>query len=515
MNKKEVFWLHGFLLVFIFHSFALGNLSWGGLEPGTFRTGFRLVSIQDISRFYPNNDSAGLTPRTIRIYIWYPAVESEQTCMKLNDYIKLAVDDFNIPKLEGQRKNIFDVLPVQLQKGVPSEKINNLLNKHTFAKRNIAPKTGKYPLIVFGQGLYYESPLSHFVMCEFLASHGYVVATCPLLGTHYRLVNLNTEDLETQVRDLEFVLGYTKIFPYVNPRKIGLVGYDIGGMAGLILAMRNPTIRAFLSMDSGINFQHHSGLPQTHPSYREERFTIPWMHMTQARFVKYFRDELKKSSLFQRKKYGPSYLVHVPTTNHGCFSSYAVMGIENPLSGYWEIVEKNLDNLHNRICTTVLAFFEGYLKQNQSYINRLYKKTRGKEHSDFSIRFELKPGIVPPPSNAELVNLIINKGVKILKPELERLRNGYPIEEIFDESVINWLGYHFLLWWDRIDEALEVFKLNVWLFPNSANAHDSLAEAYMIVGNMELAIMNYKKSLELNPDNKNTAEKLKKLQQKK
>ena len=48
--------------------------------------------------------------------------------------------------------------------------------------------------------------------------------------------------------------------------------------------------------------------------------------------------------------------------------------------------------------------------------------------------------------------------------------------------------------------------------PASSNAFDSLAEAYMKAGNKQLAIENYKKSLELNSYNNNAAEMLKKLQ---
>lgn len=44
----------------------------------------------------------------------------------------------------------------------------------------------------------------------------------------------------------------------------------------------------------------------------------------------------------------------------------------------------------------------------------------------------------------------------------------------------------------KIDEAIEVFKLNVELDPNSAIIHDSLGEAFMKNGDAENAIKNYK-----------------------
>lgn len=79
------------------------------------------------------------------------------------------------------------------------------------------------------------------------------------------------------------------------------------------------------------------------------------------------------------------------------------------------------------------------------------------------------------------------------------------------EAQMNNIGY-FLLRKNKIKEAVEVFKLNVEAHPASANAYDSLGEAYMKAGKKELAVSNYKKSLELNPQNKNAAEKLKQLQ---
>ena len=75
------------------------------------------------------------------------------------------------------------------------------------------------------------------------------------------------------------------------------------------------------------------------------------------------------------------------------------------------------------------------------------------------------------------------------------------------------MGY-WLLGKKRIEEAVEIFKMNVEDFPNSANAYDSLGEAYMTKGDKELSIKNYKRSLELNPNNANAVENLRRLQYK-
>lgn len=50
------------------------------------------------------------------------------------------------------------------------------------------------------------------------------------------------------------------------------------------------------------------------------------------------------------------------------------------------------------------------------------------------------------------------------------------------------------------EEAFEMFKVNIKLYPASWHAYDSIGEAYATTGNKDEAILNYKKSLELNPD---------------
>ncbi|MBE0664959.1 MAG: tetratricopeptide repeat protein, partial [Candidatus Aminicenantes bacterium] len=80
----------------------------------------------------------------------------------------------------------------------------------------------------------------------------------------------------------------------------------------------------------------------------------------------------------------------------------------------------------------------------------------------------------------------------------------------FDESSINSFAYE-LLNSGKTEEAIMVFGLNVKIFPESANAFDSLAEAYMKNGQKELAVKNYEKTLALDPGNTNAQKMLEKL----
>ena len=93
------------------------------------------------------------------------------------------------------------------------------------------------------------------------------------------------------------------------------------------------------------------------------------------------------------------------------------------------------------------------------------------------------------------------------------------------EASVNRAGYR-LLNGKKYQEAIAVFQLNVETYPESANACDSLAEAYLTSGNKEQAITFYNRILETVPRDKkadrafleglksNALEKLKELQKK-
>lgn len=65
----------------------------------------------------------------------------------------------------------------------------------------------------------------------------------------------------------------------------------------------------------------------------------------------------------------------------------------------------------------------------------------------------------------------------------------------------------------RVKQAIEDFKLNVEAYPESFNVYDSLGEAYMVNSDKELAIKNYQKSVDLNPQNTYGLDMLKRLKQ--
>ncbi|MFM2268592.1 MAG: hypothetical protein RL757_2033 [Bacteroidota bacterium] len=81
---------------------------------------------------------------------------------------------------------------------------------------------------------------------------------------------------------------------------------------------------------------------------------------------------------------------------------------------------------------------------------------------------------------------------------------------IATEGELNSAGY-VLMAQDKTKEALQLFKINVNIFPNSANCYDSLAEAFLKTGDKAKALTYYERALSLNPTSKTLQETVEKL----
>ncbi len=141
-------------------------------------------------------------------------------------------------------------------------------------------------------------------------------------------------------------------------------------------------------------------------------------------------------------------------------------------------------------------------------------KTSSSKNYEQALR--LNPKSYPWEKEAEytiqLEQALFTEGPVTLRKKFSHLRKSHPDFEPHAERVLNDLGYE-ILEMKRNEEAIAVFKINADSFPESWNVYDSLGEAYMIIGNKELAIKNYEKSVELNPQNVNGKNMLKKLKE--
>lgn len=135
---------------------------------------------------------------------------------------------------------------------------------------------------------------------------------------------------------------------------------------------------------------------------------------------------------------------------------------------------------------------------------------------DIASLFPNRPAVSSPagqmqePVSRLLQRAIDDQGVSEAIEQYRQLQASEKSRYDYSERVLNIFGID-LVYMKHFETAIKVLSLVVEEHPQSANAYDSLAWAYMKSGQVEPAIVNYEKSLQLNPENANAVRKLEEL----
>jgi CubicO group peptidase (beta-lactamase class C family) len=105
---------------------------------------------------------------------------------------------------------------------------------------------------------------------------------------------------------------------------------------------------------------------------------------------------------------------------------------------------------------------------------------------------------------------LVKTGIPAARQLLQKLKKDTAHYNL-SEYEMNLLAYQ-LMWSNRDSLAAEVFKTDLDLFPDSWNVYDSYGELLLKMGKTEEAIMMYKMSMVLNPENENGKRTLERLQ---
>lgn len=137
---------------------------------------------------------------------------------------------------------------------------------------------------------------------------------------------------------------------------------------------------------------------------------------------------------------------------------------------------------YQMLCRMVLDFFDEKLKGDRDGARRLEAEVA---RTDGGVLTH-EDALTAPPSAAEFLAIINKQGFEAATAIVDRYRREIPDDPMADQTLFNDLGYR-LIAERRFQEAIGIMRLVTYAFPNSANAADSLADAYMATGQKQAA----------------------------
>jgi tetratricopeptide (TPR) repeat protein len=281
----------------------------------------------------------------------------------------------------------------------------------------------------------------------------------------------------------------------VDATKVGVAGHSLGGVEAFIFAMRNANVSAAIGLDGTYGFSGSSARLLTNAyDYLPTAMRAALLDLRRP-------DGNEGSTLdlaaLHGMNYADRYFITLPKMHHSDFTAFAMVAWIFNLGNSPDFVERfgwtrqTGSTGYQSVCELVRTFLDEELKGDRQALARLL--TEASQVTGSTVTHE-QP-IAAPPSSTDFVDIIgrygLDSAVKLVKMyQLEALR-----DDIVNERALNSIGYE-LLGEHRSADALAVFRLVTFAHPASANAEDSLGDAYLAEGQQSNARAAYQRAVD-------------------
>lgn len=248
-----------------------------------------------------------------------------------------------------------------------------------------------------------------------------------------------------------------------------IAGFSMGGYGALVLSLRHPDRFSFAASIAGaIMYPRDTEILDTIPRYE---FAVPSTDQAFGKIPNRYRDEFDPFRLYKYLSLEDFPYIFLFSGLQDYFSAIPVAQRElaDSLKTYGAFYEYHeLQGGHNS--KTVDASLSILLPRIEYLRSRYYKSI-----------------------SSVLWHRYLKSGIDSTIQVYHELKAKNANEYNFSEAELNILGYQ-LLSMEKVNEAIEIFKLNIEQYPESSNVYDSLGETLEKNNKLEQAAENYKKA---------------------
>ena len=329
--------------------------------PGEHHVGLHVVEQYDNSRTFPA--SGGTGPRPIQTLVWYPVGESKGgEPMRFEDYLLTigGADDFS--RTPAQRRKVADEDIDGKTEGKRAAQIAVAKTQAMWAVREAPAASGKFPVVIYAPSFSGDA-FQNADLCEYLASHGYVVIASPSLGPAKRGMSLDLKGIDAQVGDIRFLIDYAGTLPQADTSKIAVIGYSTGGLSNVFAAARDKRITTLVELDGSVRY--FNKLVVQAGDVTPDRMKVPMLYLAQRSpsietIIKYKQD--LSGSFINEMKSADLYLFNINGLDHSSFSSWFIR-LRDP-GTFEDYSAEEVSAAYGWMARYVLAFLNAYTKSD-------------------------------------------------------------------------------------------------------------------------------------------------------
>lgn len=480
--------------------------------PGPYAVGLRVVEQYDRSRtFHAATDAlgrpyAGERARPVQTLVWYPAQKTAQPPMPYGDYVKL----FETETSFGHPTDTFE-----------NHAIKPFLGAHlaapTWAVRDATPAAGRFPVVIYAPGAWHPG-WENSDICEYLASHGYVVLASPSLGATTRKVTIDLPGAYAVAHDVSFLIGYAATLPFADTTEVAAMGHSWGGIAGLFAAAHDNRIKALVGLDGSIRY-YPDLIRQA--DIHVDRLQLPLLYFIGRNMSLELWDGAALSrrtepDVLNHWQTGDLMLVHMLGLYHQIFNS-----LMQRQSDIWPTFARmpfyagdysrdEAGASYGWMARYSLAFLDHYLKHDAAALDFLNRAPAANGVAPHLLDTSFQPASARPQTIDAFRQEAGRIGFDRLPQALASFREKNANFTLPENGLEEWAET--LIADGRSPEAVAVLKLDVTLHPKSAGAFDALGDALARTKDKPAAIAAYRSAIALEPDDSEIAAKLTRLE---
>lgn len=498
-------------LFFTLLSHAQVSLKMINLHDGPWPVGFKHTITYDSTRTYKrtgdwNNRSQ---PSPIPISIWYPAQPNsiKPAPMNVLNYMQIFKEEEEWEQLPDER-----ILDWFSYTNTPDHQLH--LKENSKAYKGLPTATGKFPVNIYAPS-FQASSIENFLLCEYLASQGYVVISSPSRGTEARQMGAGTEkDMETQARDIEYLIGICGKYPFIDRNKLATMGFSFGGLSNVLSQMQNTDIKAIVSLDGTVRYQYSTLKKSAFADI--ERVNVPFLHLAQKDIpaAVLAEDKLDASlndafAFYDDLVYSEAYSLKCHDMTHSYFSTLGILfQSRDPRQ---DKSDQEIMTAYRWVSVYVLQFLDAYLKGDKKALAFINNPPANNGVPEGLISYRHKAAKKKALSFEDFNTMAASVQYAGLPALYDSIRVSHPSFKP-QEWQLNNLGLQLLFNSKNTQNGVRVLELATKLYPGSANLFDSLGEAYLFTSQNDLAKEAFKISLSLDNGNTNATQRLKQLQ---